>query len=159
MNFNFNLLCGCVKENSLQPVVCQIHRINCMGGLQKCFRIIAVFYDSLTELFIITRQTLSFIGCIFICILKNFKPKHKVMQPSILCSIKIQHRHSAAVNPFIILIVIWDFKFSCRFCKMFLQIFKLKLLSEIFSGFCIRELLNHLLHSARIASIVCQKEV
>ena len=158
MNFDFDLLCGCVKENSLQPVVCQIHRINCMGSLQKCFRIIAVFHNRLTELFIIARQTLLFISCILIRILKSFKPKHKVMQPSILCSIKIQHRYSAAVNPFIILIVIWNFKFSCCFCKMLLQIFNLKQLSEIFSGFCIRKLLNHLLHSTGIASIVCQKE-
>ena len=82
-------------ENTLQAVIGQIYRINCLCGFHQCFYIIAVFQNGLFHLLIISRQLKFFICTHLLTVVKFIKSKDEMMQSSICRIIYKKCRHSS----------------------------------------------------------------
>ena len=90
-------------KNTLQPVIRQVYCIDRMCCLQKCLRVVSILHDRLPKLLVITCQTVFFVRLVLISVLESLKSQDKMMQPSILCPVEIQNRHSATVHIFAVL--------------------------------------------------------
>lgn len=146
-------------KNAFQPVIRQIYCIDRMCCLQKCLRVVSILHDRLPKLLVITCQTVFFVRLVLISVLESLKSQDKMMQPSILCPVEIQNRHSATVHIFAVLILIGKLKFPGIFCQMLTQVFDLKLKAEIFPVLLCRKFLYDLLNGAGVTSVICKEKL